>query len=64
MANFRSFLLSQVIIVQSMAEAGWSNIIFDHAYRFGNTILVYLYFIAIHIIIDTTIFSIMKGTFA
>jgi hypothetical protein len=36
-------------------------IIFDHAYRFGNTILVYIYFISIHVIIDTTIFSLMKG---
>jgi hypothetical protein len=36
-------------------------IIFDHAYRFGNTILVYLFFISIHVIIDTTIFSLMKG---
>ena len=36
-------------------------IIFDHAFRFGNTILVYLFFISIHVIIDTTIFSLMKG---
>jgi hypothetical protein len=47
-----------------MVEAGWSLIIFDHAYRFGHTALVYIYFIMIHIFIDTTIFSIMKGMVA
>lgn len=47
-----------------MVEAGWSMIIFDHAYRFGNTALVYIYFIMIHIFIDTTIFSLMKGMVA
>ena len=39
-------------------------IIFDHSYRFGNTVLVYLYFIMIHVLIDTTIFSLMKGMVA
>ncbi len=63
-ANFRTFLFSQIVIVQSMIEAGWSMIIFDHSYRFGHTILVYLYFIMIHIFIDTTIFSMMKGMVA
>lgn len=63
-SNFRTFLLSQIVIVQCMVEAGWSMIIFDHAYRFGNTALVYIYFIMIHIFIDTTIFSIMKGMVA
>lgn len=56
--------MSQVVIVQSMVEAGWSMIIFDHSYRFGNTVLVYLYFIMIHVLIDTTIFSLMKGMVA
>lgn len=63
-ANFRTFLFSQIVIVQSMIEAGWSMIIFDHSYRFGHTILVYLYFIMIHIFVDTTIFSLMKGMVA
>lgn len=39
-------------------------IIFDHAVRFGYTTFVYLYFIMIHIFIDTTIFSLMKGMVA
>ena len=47
-----------------MVEAGWSMIIFDHSSRFGNTVLVYLYFIMIHVLIDTTIFSLMKGMVA
>ena len=47
-----------------MIEAGWSMIIFDHVYRFGYIGLVYTYFIFVHILIDTTIFSMMKGMVA
>lgn len=44
-----------------MVEAGWSSVVFDHAYRYGKSFFVILYFTFCHLIIVSLILPLFKG---
>ena len=60
-SNFKNFISTQWIFVQVLVEAGWTEVAYHHAARYGSFALVMLYFVFCHIIIVIVLTSLMKG---
>ena len=59
--DYSTFMGSQLILLQVMLEANWSNYIYDYAYKYDNFIAAAFYFNIFHMIVQLILLSLIKG---